>query len=178
MRLNIEPCPRRHVLIQLGDIVPCDVNVHHRLNGHTGHYVSYGRHDGNQFHYNDTTKTLSVSYLGELKHNHRRARLPSQTALSASSSPAGEDEQPMTVVHYHCSPNRSASVVSQLSLGAEQPLHMWVESPCACPNYCAMGDLGVGTIFLIILSLSAAAYFILGNALYYIQVRRRQSCYV
>nr|XP_040052648.1 uncharacterized protein LOC120831330 isoform X1 [Gasterosteus aculeatus aculeatus] len=134
-----------------------------RLNGHTGHYVSYGRHDGNQFHYNDTTKTLSVSYLGELKHNHRRARLPSQTALSASSSPAGEDEQPLTVVHYHCSPNRSASVVSQLSLGAEQPLHMWVESPCACPNYCAMGDLGVGTIFLIILSLSAAAYFILGS---------------
>ncbi|XP_062418301.1 uncharacterized protein LOC119225605 [Pungitius pungitius] len=108
-----------------------------RLNGYTSHYLSYGRHDGNEFHYNGTTKTLSVSYMGE-------------------------DEQPLTVVHYHCSPNQSASLISQLSLSAQQPLHIWVESPCACPNYCAMGDLGVGTIFLIILSLSAAAYFILG----------------
>ncbi|XP_034053491.1 uncharacterized protein LOC117533700 isoform X2 [Gymnodraco acuticeps] len=71
------------------------------------------------------------------------------------------DEWPLTVVHYHCNPNQSFSTVREQSLGAEGPLQIWVESPCACPNTCAMGDLGLGTIFLIILSISAAAYFIL-----------------
>lgn len=86
--------------------------------------------------------------------------------LSSSPAPA-HDEQPLTVVHYHCNPKQSTSFIRDQSLRTEEPLQIWVESPCACPNACAMGDLGLGTIFLIILSLSAAAYFILGNVLYY-----------
>lgn len=83
-----------------------------------------------------------------------------------SSSPAtAHDKQPLTVVHYHCNPNQSTSFIRDQSLSSEEPLQIWVESPCACPNACAMGDLGLGTIFLIILSISAAAYFILGNTL-------------
>ena len=67
------------------------------------------------------------------------------------------------MVHYHCSPNQSVSFIQALSLKTEEPLEVWVESPCACANACAMGDLGPGTIFLILLSLSAAAYLILGK---------------
>lgn len=57
------------------------------------------------------------------------------------------------------------SVNQEQSLSSREPLQIWVESLCACPNACAVGDLGVGTIFLIILSFSAAAYFLLGNGL-------------
>ncbi len=88
---------------------------------------------------------------------------------SSSSPVEAHDEQLLTVVHYHCNPNQSTSLIRDQSFSTEEPLQIWVESPCACPNACAMGDLGLGTIFLIILSLSAAAYFILGNAVYYIQ---------
>nr|XP_043873040.1 uncharacterized protein LOC122761915 isoform X2 [Solea senegalensis] len=109
-----------------------------RRDKHISRCVSYGRHEGNQFHYNDTLRTLSVSYFAH-------------------------EERPLTVVHYHCNPNQTASFIRAQSLSAEQPLQIWVESPCACPNACSMGDLGLGTIFLIILSLSAAAYFILGS---------------
>lgn len=73
------------------------------------------------------------------------------------------EDQPLTIVHYHCSPNQSTSFIQAQSFGTDQPLQIWVESPCACANACAMGDLGPGTIFLIILSLSATAYFILGK---------------
>ncbi|XP_016529622.1 uncharacterized protein LOC107836831 [Poecilia formosa] len=106
--------------------------------GHISRYVNYGMHEGNEFHYNHTLKMLTVFYFA-----HR--------------------EQPMTAAHYHCSPNQSTSSLRVQSLGSQGPLHIWVESPCACPNACAVGDLGLGTIFLIILSLSAAAYFILGS---------------
>ncbi|XP_034728128.1 uncharacterized protein LOC117945000 [Etheostoma cragini] len=109
-----------------------------RLNRYSSRYITYGRHDGNEFHYNDTLKMLSVSYFVH----------------------AG---QPLTVVHYHCNPNQSTSFIRDQKLGTGEPLQIWVESHCACPNACAMGDLGIGTIFLIILSLSAAAYFILGS---------------
>lgn len=71
----------------------------------------------------------------------------------------------MTVVHYHCNPHQSMSVIQDQSLSSREPLQIWVESVCACPNACAVGDLGLGTIFLIILSFSAAAYFLLGNGL-------------
>ncbi|KAM7392108.1 hypothetical protein PAMP_022743 [Pampus punctatissimus] len=121
-------------------VAACLVVRYHRLNRYINHYISFGRHEGNEFHYNDTLKMLSVSYFAH-------------------------DEQPLTVVHYHCNPNESTSFIQGQSLRAEEPLHIWVESPCACPNACAMGDLGLGTIFLIILSVSAAAYFILGNGL-------------
>uniref|UniRef100_A0A8C3G6I8 Uncharacterized protein n=1 Tax=Cyclopterus lumpus TaxID=8103 RepID=A0A8C3G6I8_CYCLU len=120
------------------NVAACLIVRYHRLNGDISRYLSYGRHDDNEFHYNGSKKTLSVSYMGH-------------------------EEQPLTVVHYHCNPNQSASSISQLILSTEEPLQMWVENPCACPNACAMGDLGLGTIFLIILSLSAAAYFILGS---------------
>ncbi|KAJ0019635.1 hypothetical protein NQD34_007204, partial [Periophthalmus magnuspinnatus] len=72
-------------------------------------------------------------------------------------------EQPLTVVHYHCNPNQSASFIQRTQLSTEGPLHIWAESPCACPNACAFGDLGLGTIFLIMLCVSAVAYFILGS---------------
>lgn len=68
------------------------------------------------------------------------------------------------MVHYHCDPRRSSSIVQKESLVAGGPLLVWVDSPCACPNACGSGDLGLGTIFLILLSLSAAAYFVLGKA--------------
>lgn len=29
-------------------------------------YINYGTHEGNEFHYNHTQKTLSVTYFGEL----------------------------------------------------------------------------------------------------------------
>ncbi|XP_067087241.1 uncharacterized protein [Osmerus mordax] len=101
-------------------------------------YVDYGRHESNEFHYNDSMKTLSVSYF----------------ALA-------NNKQPQTIVHYHCSPNHTTSFVQDFSI--DIPLQIWVESACACPNACAISDLGPGTIFLIILSLSAAAYLILGS---------------
>uniref|UniRef100_A0A8C6TEE4 Uncharacterized protein n=1 Tax=Neogobius melanostomus TaxID=47308 RepID=A0A8C6TEE4_9GOBI len=88
-------------------------------------FLNYGRHDGNEFHYNDTLKVLSVSYFSE---------------------------------------SRAAQMhVTSTRLSAEGPLHIWVESPCACPNACAFGDLGLGTIYLIILCVSAVAYFVLGS---------------
>uniref|UniRef100_A0A3P9JEJ4 Uncharacterized protein n=1 Tax=Oryzias latipes TaxID=8090 RepID=A0A3P9JEJ4_ORYLA len=102
-------------------------------------YINYGTHEGNEFHYNHTQKTLSVTYF---------ARSP----------------QAATVVHYHCDPRRSTSIVQKQSLVAGWPLLVWVDSPCACPNACGRGDLGLGTIFLILLSLSAAAYFVLGSS--------------
>ncbi|XP_036954752.1 uncharacterized protein LOC119019899 isoform X2 [Acanthopagrus latus] len=120
------------------NIAACLIVRYQRLNSDVSRYISYGRHEGNEFYYNDTLKMLSVSYFSH-------------------------DEQPLTVVHYHCNPNQSASFIRDQSLSAEEPLQIWVESPCACPNACAMGDLGLGTIFLIILSLSLAAYFILGS---------------
>uniref|UniRef100_A0A3P9CNS6 Uncharacterized protein n=1 Tax=Maylandia zebra TaxID=106582 RepID=A0A3P9CNS6_9CICH len=63
------------------------------------------------------------------------------TSLSVNLS--SHNKLPMTVVHYHCNPNQSTSVNQEQSLS----------------------NLGVGTIFLIILSFSAAAYFLLGNGL-------------
>ncbi|KAM6965373.1 uncharacterized protein FYW47_007715 [Aplochiton taeniatus] len=112
-----------------------------RFNGidtYDSRYINYGRHEGNDFHYNDSMKTLSVSYY----------------ALTI-------DNQPQTIVHYHCSPNHSTAVAQNLAV--DKPLQIWVESPCACPNACAMGDLGPGTILLIVLSISATAYFIMGS---------------
>ncbi|XP_034548746.1 uncharacterized protein LOC117819464 [Notolabrus celidotus] len=123
---------------ECNNVAACLIVRYHKLNRFISRYYSYGRHQGNEFHYNDSLRTLSVSYFAH-------------------------EQQPLTVVHYHCNPNQSASYIQDLSLSAEEPLQIWVESPCACPNACAMGDLGVGTIFLIILSLSAAAYFILGS---------------
>ncbi|XP_027131742.1 uncharacterized protein LOC113744877 [Larimichthys crocea] len=141
--LSFSPCqpfsqPEELTETDCINVAACLVIRHHRLNRYINHYISYGRHEKNEFHYNDTLKMLSVSYLSH-------------------------DEQPLTVVHYHCNPNQSASFIRDQSLSAKEPLQIWVESPCACPNACAMGDLGLGTIFLIILSLSAAAYFILGS---------------
>lgn len=132
-------------------------------------YLSYGRHDENEFHYNDSLKELTVSYFGKSKHKYTTHLSVYTTVCCVLSALllcrlSAEDEQPLTVVHYHCNPNQPASFIQNLGLSAEGPLHIWVESPCACPNACAMGDLGLGTIFLIILCVSATAYFILGNA--------------
>ncbi|XP_063754287.1 uncharacterized protein LOC134874181 [Eleginops maclovinus] len=120
------------------NVAACVAIRSHKLDRYISQHICYGRHEGNEFHYNDSLKTLSVSYFVH-------------------------DERPLTVVHYHCNPEQSFSSIREQSLAAEGPLHIWVESPCACPNACAIGDLGLGTIFLIILGISAAAYFILGS---------------
>ncbi|KAK6306554.1 uncharacterized protein LOC121551071 [Coregonus clupeaformis] len=119
------------------DVAACLTVRFYRNNRYISHYINYGRHEGNVFHYNNSLQTLSVSY-SVLEYTH-----------------------PLTVVHYHCSPNRSTSFAQHFD--RDIPLQIWVESPCACPNACALGDVGPGTIFLIILSLSATAYFILGS---------------
>ncbi|XP_047447610.1 uncharacterized protein LOC125012050 [Mugil cephalus] len=141
--LSFSPCqhfsqPQDLIGTECTNVAACLIVRHHRLNQYTSHYINYGRHEGNEFHYNDTLKTLSVSYFAQ-------------------------DKQPLTVVHYHCNPNQSVSIIREQIFSTEEPLQIWVESPCACPNACAMGDLGLGTIFLIVLSVSAAAYFILGS---------------
>ncbi|XP_061837033.1 uncharacterized protein [Nerophis lumbriciformis] len=120
------------------NVAACLVVRYQRFSSYIYRYINFGGHDGNEFHYNDTLRTLSVSYFG-----HK--------------------ELPTTIVHYHCNPNESSSFIRDQMLKEEEVLNIWVESPCACPNACAIGDLGLGTIFLIILSLSAAAYFILGS---------------
>ncbi|XP_068167891.1 uncharacterized protein [Antennarius striatus] len=120
------------------NVAVCFTIRYQRLSRRISRYIGYGRHEGNQFSYNQSLQLLSVSYFSN-------------------------GEQPSTVVRYHCNPNQSTSVIRDQSLSAGGPLQIWVESPCACPNACAMGDLGLGTIFLIILSLSAAAYFLLGS---------------
>ncbi len=51
-------------------VIFCHVNRYHRLNRYVSRYISYGRHEGNEFHYNDTLKMLSVSYFCELQHKH------------------------------------------------------------------------------------------------------------
>uniref|UniRef100_A0A3Q3A3K1 Uncharacterized LOC108245775 n=1 Tax=Kryptolebias marmoratus TaxID=37003 RepID=A0A3Q3A3K1_KRYMA len=143
--LSLSPCQHFSQPVEPtgGDctsVAACLTVRYQRLSGHNSHYINYGRHEGNEFHYNHTLKMLSVTYFV-----HR--------------------SQPMTVAHYHCNPNQSVSTIREQSLSPKGPLHIWVESPCACPNACAMGDLGLGTIFLIILFLSAAAYFIIGSVL-------------
>ncbi|CAM4719322.1 unnamed protein product [Leuciscus chuanchicus] len=110
----------------------------HQDNGFVTQYFNYGKHKGNTFSYNDSEKTLSVSYY----------MFP--------------DSEPQTVVHYRCSP--SLSVTSSVSLSEHTLLQMWVESPCACPSACAPVDVGPGTILLIILCISVTAYFIIGHS--------------
>ncbi|KAK0133757.1 hypothetical protein N1851_030714 [Merluccius polli] len=103
-------------------------------------YENYGLHEGSLFHYNDTTTTLSISYYT-----------------------TAHVDRPMTIVHYRCTANRSVPLVLPRDPRTAQPLQVWVGSPCACANACGVGDLGLGTIFLIILIISATAYFILGS---------------
>ncbi|KAM3610905.1 uncharacterized protein V6R79_010472 [Siganus canaliculatus] len=143
--LSFSPCqpfsePEDLTGVDCANVAACLTVRYHLLNRYMSRYINYGKHEGNEFHYNSTMKMLSVSYFAH-------------------------DKQLLTVVHYHCNANQSFSSIRDLSLKFEEPLQIWVESPCACPNTCAMGDLGLGTIFLIILSLSGAAYFMLGNAL-------------
>lgn len=43
------------------------LNRYHRLSRYISRYINYGRHEENEFHYNDTMKMLSVSYFGKWK---------------------------------------------------------------------------------------------------------------
>ncbi|XP_014015921.1 uncharacterized protein [Salmo salar] len=140
--LSFSPCqpfsePEELAGTDCTDVAACLTVRFYRNSRYISHYINYGRHEGNEFHYNSSLQTLSVSY-SVLEYTH-----------------------PLTVVHYRCSPNRSTYFA--LHFDGDIPLQIWVESPCACPNACALGDVGPGTIFLIILSLSATAYFILGS---------------
>ncbi|KAL2092018.1 hypothetical protein ACEWY4_011816 [Coilia grayii] len=140
--LSFSPClpfsePEDFVGTACTDVAACLIVRFHKNNQrYLNRYLNYGRHIDNHFHYNNTMKTLTVSYFGK------------------------SFSQPLTVVRYHCSPNRSISAT--LSFSADVPLQIWVESPCACLNACTLEDVGPGTIFLIILCLSATAYLILG----------------
>lgn len=118
-------------------VAACVIRRIHQDNRIITQYLNYGRHEGNTFSYNDSQKTLSVSYY----------MFP--------------DGEPQTVVHYRCSPDHS--VTSSQSSSARAPLQVWVDSPCACPNACAPVDVGPGTVLLIILCLSVTAYFIIGS---------------
>ncbi|KAG9269971.1 uncharacterized protein LOC111192733 [Astyanax mexicanus] len=138
--LSFSPClpfsePEEFPVTDCTDVAACLIL---RSKTHTNRYVNYGRHEGNKFHYNESTKTLSVFYLASSSHSEAQ-----------------------TVVHYHCSTNRSISY--SLSFSLAPPLQIRVESPCCCPNACTLLDVGPGTIFLIILCLSITAYFILGS---------------
>ncbi|XP_072537096.1 uncharacterized protein [Salminus brasiliensis] len=138
--LSFSPClpfsePEEFPVTDCTDVAACLLL---RSKSHTNRYVNYGRHEGNKFYYNETIKTLSVFY-------------------SVSSHTEAQ-----TVVHYRCSLNQSISYSLRFSQG-NTPLQIWVESPCACPNACALVDVGPGTIFLIILCLSITAYFTLGS---------------
>ncbi|XP_043103519.1 uncharacterized protein LOC122350843 [Puntigrus tetrazona] len=140
--LSFSPClsfsqPEELSITACTDVAVCVVIRTQQDDGFVEQYLNYGRHEGNTFSYNDSKKTLTVSY---------------------SMFPGSE---PRTVVHYQCGPNRS--VTHSQSFRADGPLEMWVESPCVCPNACALVDVGPGTIFLIILCLSVTAYFIIGS---------------
>ncbi|XP_076859548.1 uncharacterized protein LOC143512766 isoform X2 [Brachyhypopomus gauderio] len=137
--VSFSPCrpfsePEDFAVTDCTDVAACLIV---RNKKYTNQYVNYGRHEGNKFNYSDTMKTLSVTYSA---HSYTEAQ---------------------TVVHYHCSPNHSVSYSQRFQ--GDVPLQIWVESPCACPNACAPVDVGPGTIFLIILCLSAVAYFVLGS---------------
>lgn len=43
----------------------------YRNNRYISHYINYGRHEGNEFHYNNSLQTLSVSYSGKQKYKIR-----------------------------------------------------------------------------------------------------------
>ncbi|XP_016356442.1 uncharacterized protein LOC107699639 isoform X1 [Sinocyclocheilus anshuiensis] len=140
--LSFSPClpfsqPEDFSNTDCTDVAACVIIRIHQDNRFISQYLNYGRHEGNKFSYNESKKTLTVSY----------SMFP--------------DSEPQTVVHYQCSPNHS--ITHSQSFSADGPLQMWVESPCACPNACALVDVGPGTIFLIILCLSVTAYFIIGS---------------
>ncbi|CAL8348180.1 unnamed protein product [Lota lota] len=106
--------------------------------GSVSRYEDYGRHEDSVFQYNASSSTLSVSYFTHV-------------------------DRPMTIIHYRCSANRSGPLVLPAEPRTARPLQVWVGGPCACANACGVGDLGLGTIFLIILIISATAYFVLGS---------------
>ncbi|KAJ3604093.1 hypothetical protein NHX12_028834 [Muraenolepis orangiensis] len=122
---------------ECSDVAACLI-VRHA--GSISRYENYGLHEGSVFHYNDTTRTLSVSYFTTAHVDH-----------------------PMTVVHYRCTANHSVPLVLPRDPRTARPLQVWVGSPCACANACGVGDLGLGTIFLIVLIICATAYFLLGS---------------
>ncbi|ROI64792.1 hypothetical protein DPX16_3339 [Anabarilius grahami] len=140
--LSFSPClafsqPEHFTVSDCTNVAACVIRRIHQDNMYITQYLNYGRHEGNKFSYDDSKKTLSVSYY------------------------MFSDSEPQTVVHYRCSPNHS--ITSSQSFSADAPLQMWVDSPCACPNACAPVDVGPGTILLIILCLSVTAYFIIGS---------------
>ncbi|XP_015222720.2 uncharacterized protein [Lepisosteus oculatus] len=120
------------------EVAACVVVRHHTSSGGVeSRYFNYGQHEGNEFRYDNQSRTLSVTY----------------PVLSSSLV--------HTVVHYHCSPNHSVSLSQPVE--HNRALEIFVRSPCACPNSCNLEDVGPMTIFLIVLCLGTAAYFILGS---------------
>ncbi|XP_066568558.1 uncharacterized protein LOC136758191 [Amia ocellicauda] len=140
--LSFSPCvpfsePAELSAAQCLGVAACVEVRQHTGSGLVSYYLNYGRHEGNEFNYNNHSQTLSVTY------------------------PARPPQPQYTVAHYHCSPNRSVSVSQPLEL--DGALEISVHSPCACPNTCSLEDVGPGTIFLIIFCLAGTAYFILGS---------------
>ncbi|XP_051964041.1 uncharacterized protein LOC127630506 [Xyrauchen texanus] len=140
--LSFSPClpfsePDEFTVTDCSDVAACVIFRFHQDSRYISRYLNYGRHEGNAFTYNDSKKTLSVSYF----------------IYSGSEA--------HTVVHYQCSPNHS--ITSRQSFSVDEPLQIWVESPCACPNACTLEDVGPGTIFLILLCICVTAYFVMGS---------------
>ncbi|XP_041048960.1 uncharacterized protein LOC121280797 [Carcharodon carcharias] len=118
------------------DVAVCLVIRHQTQNGEIVDFLNFGRHEYNEFSYDNNSQTLTVTY------------------------PASHSSPLHTVVRFNC--NASHSVV--LSRNAENPnlLQISVESPCACPNGCKPQDVGPGTIISIVFSITVTAYFLFG----------------
>ncbi|KAM8934265.1 uncharacterized protein RCH25_004709 [Pelodytes ibericus] len=104
--------------------------------GDTSYYSGFGQHNANDFSYNNDSKILSVTYQ----------------AFPLISSRA--------IVHFNCSPLSSIT----FSQDTQNPeiREILVQDPCVCPNSCQTGDVGPGTIILILFATSTVVYFLFG----------------
>ncbi|CAH2316203.1 Hypothetical predicted protein [Pelobates cultripes] len=105
--------------------------------GSVPYYLGYGLYNNNEYSYNNESKTLSLTY-----------QALSDTSLRA-------------IVHFNCSPSSSITFPSDSQNWDN--MEIFVESPCACPSHCQMGNVGPGTIMLIIFALSTTVYFLFGS---------------
>ncbi|XP_067825605.1 uncharacterized protein [Heptranchias perlo] len=118
------------------DVAVCLILRYRTQSGEIRHFLNFGRHENNEFSYDNNSKALTVTY------------------------PASDSSPLRTVARYNCSSSRSV----RLSRDPETPnvLQISVDSPCVCPNSCKPQDVGPGTIILIVFSVTVTAYFLFG----------------
>ncbi|XP_069774374.1 uncharacterized protein [Narcine bancroftii] len=118
------------------DVAVC-VIIRHQADGRGNvDFHNYGRHKENEFNYDNKSKILTVTY---------------SASLSSSLQ---------TVVQYNCSPRYS--VIPTQDPANPNALWIYVDDPCACPNSCKPQDVGLGTIILVIFSITITVYFLFG----------------